>query len=116
MPGEDWVLISEAENGVVFSLDRDSVREMDGYRQAWTRTDYSKVSGGDVSLRRALEDYDCGGRRLRTRGSVAYGRDGKVLRTMSLAADQSEWKAVEPGSMGEAKLDAVCAVEIKATG
>ena len=106
---EDWERLTEADNGVVFWIDRDSIRDVDGYKQAWTRSDYSGVTWGDVLARKALEDYDCVRRAQRTRGTVAYGRDGKVLRTLNLSAEQSEWKVVEAGSIGEAKLEEVCA-------
>lgn len=112
-PIEDWQVIATADNGIIYSLDRDSVRDMGGYREAWTKTDYSNVLEGDVSLRRSREDYDCAGRRMRARQTVAYNRDGKIFRTMSLTEAESEWKAVTPDTMGEAKFEAVCGAPVK---
>ena len=112
-PAEDWALISESEKGVIYSLDRDSVRDMGEYRQAWTRTDYSKVAEGDVSLRRARADFDCSGRRVRLRGTVAYDRSGGILRTSNFEESESPWREVQPGTMGESTLEAVCAAEIR---
>lgn len=106
---ENWTVIAEADIGVVFSLDRDSIRDLGPYKQARTKSDYTKVTEGDVSVRFAVEDYDCAKRALRTRGTVAYGRDGKILRTSEFAEGETEWAAVQSGSIAEAKIDAVCA-------
>lgn len=109
---ENWAQFAEGENGVVFWLDRDSVRQVGDYRQAWTKSDYSAVAEGDISARKALEDYDCAGGRLRTRGTVAYGRDGNILRMINLTEAESEWVAVKEGSIADSKIRTVCAIPL----
>ena len=112
-PIEDWKVIETAANGVIYSLNLDSVRDLGTYREAWTKTDYSNVPTGDVSIRRTWEDFDCAGRRMRLRGTITYGRDGKVMRTLNLDEGKAEWKGVTPATMGEAKFDAVCSATIR---
>jgi hypothetical protein len=107
-PAENWQVFAEGDNDVVFWIDRDSIRDAGTYKQARTKSDYHRVTWGDVDHRIALEDYDCAKLALRTRGTIAFGRDGKVLRTMTLAEDESEWKVVQPDSIAAAKIDAVC--------
>ncbi|MCW3837536.1 surface-adhesin E family protein [Sphingomonas canadensis] len=105
---EDWQVLTTSKEGIVFWIDRDSIQTVEGYPQAWTKSDYSAVETGDVSERKALEDYDCAARALRLRRTIAYGRDGNVLRTLNQTASEAKWSPVQEGSIGDAKIAEVC--------
>lgn len=107
-PAEDWQIFVEADNDVVFWIDRDSIQEAGPYKRARTKSDYHRVTWGDVDHRITVEDYDCAKRTLRARSTIAYGRDGKVLRTMNLTENDMKWITVEPGSIADAKIETVC--------
>jgi hypothetical protein len=107
-PAENWQVLTDADNGVVFWIDRDSIRDTGTYKQARTKSDYHAVTWGDVDHRVVVEDYDCARRALRARSSTAYGRDGNVLRSATFTEDETSWTVVDPGSIADAKIEAVC--------
>lgn len=107
-PAENWQILTDGDNGVVFWIDRDSIRDTGTYKQAQTKSDYRNVTWGDVSQRIVVEDYDCARRALRPRSSTAYGRDGNVLRSATFTEDDATWTVVTPGSIADAKIEAVC--------
>lgn len=93
-------------------LDVTSVRRLrEGVYEAWYRTDYDtmqRLEGeGEYEYTNTLEEVDCQRRRGRTLEITYYSADGRPLESFDWSDDSL--RAWRPGSVAEAKGEAVCA-------
>lgn len=99
----DWVYVTSGGNKTDHYVDRTSIRQVGGYKQAWERIDVLDPND-DWEKVVALTEYDCPGRRTRSLQSTAFYRNG----SNHLAPGGRKWRFVSPESVNEAIFDFVC--------
>jgi hypothetical protein len=108
----DWVLVTTTDVNRIY-IDPTTIRKMGGLRRVWELQDWelSKDSGHN-SLRSRVE-FDCEEKRRRpivhNLHNGLWGT-GRIIMTEDYdAKGTSSWSYIEPGTIGQAILDAVCA-------
>jgi S1-C subfamily serine protease len=112
---ERWVTASEAVGGAVWRYDRTRLRSIGaGRRETWVEVKFEtpRTLDGGVRYDRRLtrDEFDCTGRRTRTRDILLY-LNGSLVESFD-AAPQDSWSSVVPESVGEELHQRICRAPI----
>jgi hypothetical protein len=102
---EYWVHVTEADNGDVHLVDRDTIRtQPNGYKRAWTQGFYEKPDAVGTTRYMAYEEYDC--REARTRKlQVTFYKENAPW---GIDTNPSLWSYVAPSTVADTLFNFVC--------
>lgn len=111
----NWVEVSSAVSGAVWSVDADSVKAVDdGYkknvRKAWIKIDYSKVTSQPAREAKVLFFFDCVGETAKSATWLEYKADGTVLR--NITSSYPTYEVVVPETVLSDTMNAICGVTL----
>lgn len=102
-----WVLIGQWSDGRTVShyIDANSIREVDGSKQAWTKAIAADDStSSPIEQGWLLSQYDCDNHRTKRLQESSTGQDGTTVRHDVSGV----WEYPIPGSIQETAFDFVC--------
>jgi len=104
----EWVKLREA-GAATHYIDRTTIRMNGNLRTVSELKDFKERDpGGEMSLR-FLSEYDCKEKRFRVRALTSHSEPMAGGEIVVSGDDPSQWVAVPPNTLGEAKLNFVCA-------
>lgn len=107
-----WTALSRSETQISY-VDKDSIRSSGSTVKMWSLVDYvqpRKLNNKVEYLSTVtLHEFDCADRRMRTLQSSAYEGQMREGANVYIASNTPwKWEYVEPGTVGEAKLEVAC--------
>ena len=108
---QQWVELSEAQNGMRTSVDTETVRPYTtavigpAYR-VWLKYEYARPENGATH---SLEELiiDCGDETYSPLGGAAYNRRGEVIESWKASAAR-KWEGVMPGTVIKTIVQEIC--------
>jgi hypothetical protein len=105
-----WEHIGESNSGLHIFIDRASISTTGHVRRVTVRLGSPRTLVGKIVLVYQVEDVDCGSSRWRQVAFRALDEDGKVVASSAPGSPPTAFLDIQPGSISEAVLDAVCPV------
>ena len=108
----DWVLVTTTDINRLY-LDPTTIRKMGGLRRVWTLQDWENSKESSHNSMRSRMEFDCEEKRSRPivhNLHTGLWATGRIVMTEDYEAKGTVlWSYIEPKSIGQAMLDAVCA-------
>ena len=107
-----WTFIDESSDSKVsFFYDKSSVQQINQYKRAWFKMEYSETSKMAIHMNvrsvRLLEEYDCRERKIRELSYTTF-KQSNLIDVDLINNKVSEWRFIAPDTINEMKLTVLC--------
>ena len=115
----EWVELGRVEAGAgsfTTHLDPTTVRKTAEGRRVWAMDNHDQSqteSFGSFQSTKDLLEIDCAGERMKALQGMYYSGPKGSGKVVSQYDNPGKWQVVSPGSLGEARLKAVCSMPFK---
>jgi hypothetical protein len=103
----EWEEVVEGENGDIYYLDEDSIKNHGGYVYFWEMRDYLKPTDTGTMSGKMYKQGDCGVNREKHL-SFSYYKEPMGRGSGTTMTPSDEWMYPSPGTVRKLILDYVC--------
>ena len=105
----DWGVIDRTQDGSIFYLDADSIRDLtDDKVQAWVKVDLSRSTSHVAETMKLLVNIHCDSKTQLSIHWINYDKDGVVIDEVDVIDDVDKYKPVTPDTPIESIMNVVC--------
>lgn len=109
----EWVVISKTAGGTIFYLDPQSLQKDGELRRISTLMNLKEKNKAGKQSARALEEYDCKAEQNRVLSFSDHSEPFAMGQTLVSDDSPTPWKNLAPGTLGQAILLLVCALNVE---
>ena len=104
----NWVYLTTTNNGTDIYYDADTIARSGNQVTVWEKLDHSRDKTFKQRQQTTLIRYDCAGRTRTLLHTISYYPDG-TNKSFTFETYEQEVDPIAPGTLGDGKLEAICA-------
>lgn len=104
----EWIDVAESESGVIFYVDKETIKKEGNLVKVWVLINYKKAGRSGQLSSKHKQEYDCAKERTRDVSVTGYSRNmgkGDVIATGHYL---SEWSEIAPDTVQREVMQFVC--------